>query len=675
MSRSSWVLVIVAGALLSLVACACIVISGIFGFGLFTTLQGLGDVGAGLESHPTNTPELLRPTLQPDQGGSGLAFQSPAGEETLETLNDTNVPINDLRDLAHRLDGRDNIPLTLERTNGSLTPGTRSQFWVSNVDTNESDQITAILEYVTDHVYFWVGEGVDFDEEDLTRLVDIFEEEIYPTTRNFFGSEWSPGVDGDPHLYILYVQNLGLNLLGYFSSADEQHPLAHEYSNAHEMFLLNADNLDLGDELTYGVLAHEFQHMIHWNRDRNEATWVNEGFSELAVLLSGYEVGSDYAFIVDPDIQLNDWPNDSGDTSPHYGAGFLFLTYVLDRLGGEATRALVAHPENGLNGIDAILEKFQIIDPLSNKLVTTADIFMDWVLASYLRDESVLDGRYFYHNYPDAPGAIDTETISDCPFGPQNRDVSQFGVDYIRINCSGSHRLRFLGSTQARVVPADPHSGDYAFWSNKGDESDMSLTREFDFSEYSGPLTLSYWTWYDLEEDYDYAYLVVSEDGERWEILSAPSGTPEDPSGNSYGWGYNGRSGGWVEEEVSLSQYAGKKVQVRFEYITDAAVNGEGMLIDDISIPEVGYYSGFETDTAGWEARGWVRIQNILPQSYRLALIIFGDSTTIQQISVNPDVTAEIDLELDEQQSAVLVVTGTTRYTRQKAAYRIEILP
>jgi hypothetical protein len=286
-----------------------------------------------------------------------------------------------------------------------------------------------------------------------------------------------------------------------------------------------------------------------------------------------------------------------------------------------------------------------------------------------------LDGRYFYHNYPDAPGAIDTETISDCPFGPQNRDVSQFGVDYIRINCSGSHRLRFLGSTQARVVPADPHSGDYAFWSNKGDESDMSLTREFDFSEYSGPLTLSYWTWYDLEEDYDYAYLVVSEDGERWEILSAPSGTPEDPSGNSYGWGYNGRSGGWVEEEVSLSQYAGKKVQVRFEYITDAAVNGEGMLIDDISIPEVGYYSGFETDTAGWEARGWVRIQNILPQSYRLALIIFGDSTTIQQISVNPDVTAEIDLELDEQQSAVLVVTGTTRYTRQKAAYRIEILP
>ena len=32
------------------------------------------------------------------------------------------------------------------------------------------------------------------------------------------------------------------------------------------------------------------------------------------------------------------------------------------------------------------------------------------------------------------------------------------------------------------------YSGKMAFWSNKGDESDMTLTREFDFSSASGPL-------------------------------------------------------------------------------------------------------------------------------------------------------------------------------------------
>jgi hypothetical protein len=35
-------------------------------------------------------------------------------------------------------------------------------------------------------------------------------------------------------------------------------------------------------------------------------------------------------------------------------------------------------------------------------------------------------------------------------------------------------------------------------------------------------------------------------------------------------------------------------VQLRFEYITDAAVNGEGLLLDDIRMPEIGYQTDFE---------------------------------------------------------------------------------
>jgi hypothetical protein len=211
------------------------------------------------------------------------------------------------------------------------------------------------------------------------------------------------------------------------------------------------------------------------------------------------------------------------------------------------------------------------------------------------------------------------------------------------------------------------------FWSNRGDESDMTLTREFDFTDVSGPITLSFALWHDLEEDYDYAYLETSTDGKTWEILTTPSGTPDDPTGQSYGWAYNGQTNGWITEDVDLSQFAGQTVQIRFEYITDAALNGEGLLVDDIRIDAIEYAEDFETDEGGWEAAGFVRVENVLPQAYRLALITKGDTTTVTDIELNSDQTAEIPLSLNPGEEAVLVVAGTTRFTRQPAAYEIEV--
>ena len=115
----------------------------------------------------------------------------------------------------------------------------------------------------------------------------------------------------------------------------------------------------------------------------------------------------------------------------------------------------------------------------------------------------------------------------------------------------------------------------------------MTLTREFDLTGGSGPVTMSYSTWYDIEEDWDYAFVEASADGKTWEILTTPSGTDRNPFGNSYGWGYTGAASSWIQESVDLSKFAGQKVQVRFEYITDAAVNGEGLLLDDVRVDAV----------------------------------------------------------------------------------------
>lgn len=672
--RRGTLLAVVAGSI-AVFICGCILFIGLFGLGLLMDSSSSNVRGLLGEGTPTGTPIVYRPTIEPGTSNSDAKLAMQTGNEVLSIIRESVPPENDLYDLAKRLEGKLNIPEVIESQAAIYDLGSEQEFWVSNIVTNENYRITAKLQYITDHAYFWVQDGISFEYDDIQQLTETFENEIYDTTREFFGSEWTPGIDNDPHIFILYVSGLGGNLAGYFSSADELHPLAHQFSNAHELFVVNADNVDLSDEFTYAILAHEFQHMIHWNQDRNEASWMNEGFAELAVFINGYEVGSEYSYILDPDIQLNDWPNDRTGISAHYGASFLFLTYFLDRFGEEATKILVRNQANGLEGIDRTLEQIGAIDPITGIEITADNVFLDWVLASYLMNENVSDGRYIYKNFPDAPQAEETESIVRCPQEPMTRDVHQYGVDYLRINCQGDFTLLFEGSTETKVVPVDPVSGEYYFWSNKADEADMILTRTFDFREHDGPLTLNFWTWFDLEEDYDYAYVEVSEDGEIWEILVTPSGTIEDPSGNSYGWGYNGVSGRWIEESVDLTEYAGKEVQIRFEYVTDAAVNGEGMLIDDISIPEIDYFTDFEEGSDGWESAGWVRIKNELPQNYGLALITFGDETIVTNIPLQPDTTAEIPISLNQDtDEAVLVVTGLTRYTRQKVAYRIEII-
>jgi len=670
-----WVVVI---ALVLFICCICIITLG-FGAGFYYLLSASGDNNfeSIINLSPTTTPEVIRPTAVVEKSISPhVEALNPIPVNTLEELNNTLVPENNLPELAKRLQGKPNVPLTVEPPSEPFVEGSQKEFWVTNVDTNESFRISATLQYLTEHAYFWIEDGVKFKIDDLSILAETFENQIYPNNREFFGSEWTPGVDGDPHLYILYASGLGYSLAGYFSSADEYHPLAHEYSNAHEMFLLNSDTIGLDEDFTYGVLAHEFQHMIHWYRDRNENSWLNEGFAELAAFINGYDVGGfDWLYANNPDLQVNDWPNDPNATSPHYGAAFLFVNYFLSRFGEAATQALVAHPMNGMDSVDAVLSQIGEIDSITNEPIIADDVFIDWAITNYLHDEKIGDGRYIYSNYSDAPQADTTEILRRCDQGVQTRDVHQYGVDYISIQCKGNYVLRFEGSMQVAVIPEDPYSGKFAFWSNKGDESDMTLTKSFDFSTYEGPLTLTYWTWYDIEEDYDYVYVEAAIDGENWQILTTPSGTPDDPSGNSYGWGYNGTSPGWIMESIDLTEYAGQEVQLRFEYITDAAVNGEGILLDDVAIPEIGYYSDFESDDGGWESAGWVRIENILPQMYKLAVIRLGETDSVEYIELSKENDIDIPLQIGaDVKEVVLIVAGTTRYTRQTAPYRFELL-
>jgi immune inhibitor A len=635
----------------------------------------------GLDATPTTSIDVAKPQYDPPT--LVLPITPPpvlVPTETLYTLENTFIPINDPIDLADRLLNLDNISPTVAPPESPYVIGAKETFWAGN-DDDENFPVQATLRFITDHAYFWIENGVRYRQRDLSSLANTFENKIYPTDRAFFGSEWTPGVDGDPHIYIIYARGIGDDIAGYFSSSDEYPPQVNKYSNTHELFLINADNSPLDDEYTFGVLAHEMQHMIHWYQDRNESNWLGEGFSELAVLLNNfYNGGFDALYTSNPDLQLNNWPDDSQeDTMPHYGASFLFVTYFLDRFGETTTQALVANQDNDLNSVDSTLQQFDAYDPLTGKPITADDFFLDWVITNYVMDRDVGDGRYAYTSYGGTPRVEPSQSYSSCPISSITTDVHQYGVDYIRFTCPGSYTLHFEGSIQTPLLPQDPHSGHYALWSNKNDASDMTLTHSFDLTNYSGPLSLNYWTWYDIEDGWDYVYLEASTDGENWKILNTPSGTDADPQGSNYDWGYSGYSGGksapvWIFETIDLSQFAGQNLTLRFEYITDSNVTGEGFLLDNLSIPEIGYSTDFETDRAGWQAEGWARIQNVLPQIYKLALISTGDATDIQYITLNADITADIPFTIgDAVDNVVLVVTGTTRFTRQLAAYRFNV--
>lgn len=666
---------IVAGILL-LVCCivTICVIGGLAyaGFQISETDNPVIDDILGQLPLSTPTPWPARP--QTESGTPTEAPSSSGAQETLDTLNGMLVPINDPIDLADRLGGKSNVPSTYPDSHAPYAVGESKRFWVSNTDTNDNFQIDATLRYRGDHIYFWIQDGVRYNESELNRLAETFDQEIIPTNREFFGDEWNPGVDDDPRIYVLYAKGLGNNIAGYFSSADELHPDAHQYSNAHEMFLMSADNVGLGEDYIYGTMAHEFQHMIHWYQDKNEETWMNEGSSMLAEQINGYDTGGfDWEFTNNPDMQLTDWGGDIGDNGPHYGASYLFLSYFLDRFGENATKALVAHDENGLTGIDTVSEELGLLNPETAKPYTGIEQFVDWTIANYLNDPTVEDGRFAYRSY--TPFSIRPDVDLDaCPWD-ENAEVSQFGTDYIEIACPGSHTLNFQGTTEVSLLPfTAPSSGDYFYWSNMGDESNPRLTQTFDLTNVSGPAALEFTTWYDLEEEYDYVFISATTDGMRWEILNSRNCTTYNPSGNSYGCGWNGSSNGWIDESIDLSAYVGQKVTVQFDYVTDAAVNGKGLALDDFRLEAINYENDLENDLGGWKPEGWVRVQNALPQTYAVTIIREGATTSVERLSLNEFNEGSIEIEINsEVRKIIVVISGTSPITRQKAAYQLRI--
>ena len=238
--------VTIVAVVLGVVACLCVCVAALGGGAayLISTTSSIATQFSTqvrpqlteIFQQPTNTPRPAKPTTGPDLVLTPVPTPVAGISDTLQTLDAAVIPPSDLRELAMRLKGIPNIPDVVATAAADYKVGQELSFNASNQDTNATFKVQAKLIYETTNVYFFAQDGNNADLNAVKSLVDTFQNKIYPTDRAFFGSEWNPGVDADPHVYILYVGGIGHAIAGYFSSADEYSHLAHPFSHEKEMF-------------------------------------------------------------------------------------------------------------------------------------------------------------------------------------------------------------------------------------------------------------------------------------------------------------------------------------------------------------------------------------------------------------------------------------------------------
>ena len=596
-------------------------------------------------------------------------------KQNLAGILAVDVPENDRYSLAEEYQG---IQVTSKVKSNNLEKDISKDtenFWVLNIDTNKYREVEAVMHCNTPHLIFWAEEGLSVDTKEIQMLCDEFETKIYPTNREFFGSEWTPGVDNDVRLHILYARDLG-GAAGYFSTSDTLLKAIDPYSNEKEMFYLSADYLTIKEKYTLSTLAHEFQHMIHWFTDRNESSWINEGLSELASHINGYDPGGfDYLFSLNPDINLTFWPgSDQGDSGPHYGASYLFMSYLLNRFGTDTIKQLVSEPANGIEGLEAVLRKNSL--KTGENTSTPEDVFIDWTIANLINSPEIDKGVYAYSQEQYIP-LVSAEDDFPCDDTENIYTVNPFGTDYYHLGSKPGSNIHIHTNSTVSLLQISPYSGNFQFWSNRGDESHMQMWREFDFQNVKPPIKMTFWTWFDIEKDYDYAYLTAQLRDQQKIILDTSHCTNENPTGANYGCGINGKSQGWVKQTADLSQFAGKNVRIAFEYITDSAVNGDGLLIDDIAIEAIGYSSNFEQGGDGWESKGFVRVSENVPQQVSVSVVQKNnDGYSVYVIHEYNNGDLEITLPITQTDSGYyLAISALNRVSNELTTYSIRCTP
>ena len=225
-----------------------------------------------------------------------------------------------------------------------------------------------------------------------------------------------------------------------------------------------------------------------------------------------------------------------------------------------------------------------------------------WPATSRIADlvsENLLP-NLFYLRIADNPYVLappDRPTIST----PPSPDSAYYEVTWLPVAGNNPAVLYELIEMQGKAVIADPAdffshwendgfavSGDRyvstptSFHSGSGDDLFNTFVSVETYTVQPGD-TLRCKVNYEIELDWDYAYVEYSTDGLNFFPLEGSVTTNFNPHGSNRGNGITGFSGGWVDAKFDLSTLVGQEVNFRFSYITDGYVSEAGFWVDDIS--------------------------------------------------------------------------------------------
>lgn len=465
----------------------------------------------------------------------------------------------------------------------------------------------------------------EITDEQVLYIMSEFDNNIYPTVTSYFGVPDEHVGDPEGDYYnadgrnVLLISNIRDELyydrsypyyiVGYYSPSIE---------NDFDRNIITIDTLSWDTRTGEGTsqiyeatTAHEYQHLIHDDYNPEDADFMNEGCSMYSEPLCDYPTawGDIEAYLATPDNSLTEWA-DQGDLNilADYGCSLLWATYLSDHYGGAAFLSyFVGAGIPGIAGINAALAHFGYTD-------TFGDVFHNWRIANLIHTDQIGDGKYDYvsldlHNtdptrvykvnrpwFPERLGVDFGTTKSYIKDDTGISMVNSYGSDYISLGGLKdmfNPIFRFDGDDYASpptwIQEDMDGDGDLEWYSTPAlSESDVTLETTIDLTSYT-TATLSFDTFYEIEDLWDYGFVQVSLNGEDW-ISLENAYTTYDHDPEAYPEivlnlpGITGYSSDWFTMSFNLDDFLGDIVYLQFRYMTDWAFQEPGWWIDDIAI-------------------------------------------------------------------------------------------
>ena len=121
---------------------------------------------------------------------------------------------------------------------------------------------------------------------------------------------------------------------------------------------------------------------------------------------------------------------------------------------------------------------------------------------------------------------------------------------------------------------------------------------------------------------------------------------------------------------MDLGTYAGRAVQMRFNYVTDDAINGLGFCLAGLSLSGGG---PLDRD-GGWGSEGFAWVDGPVPQEYIVQVIEVGDETTVREMELDRDNRGEMLVTgLGDLDELVVLVAALAPETLTPAGYTLAV--